>query len=58
MVDIGDLKSPGRKAVWVRVPPRAQKEKPAALQVFYKYFFTLFPNNFLVPKVYMLPFYI
>lgn len=21
LVDVGDLKSPGRKAVWVRVPP-------------------------------------
>ena len=30
MVDIGDLKSPDRKIVWVRVPPRAPKQNESA----------------------------
>ena|GEM_PF-7109308 len=39
MVDIGDLKSPGLTAVWVRVPLWAQKTKHILILVCVLFFF-------------------
>lgn len=49
MVYTGDLKSPGRKAMWVRLPPRAQPTKKFSLA----FLFRLLHNKKSFSKIYI-----